>query len=361
MPSIKDVAQRAGVAISTVSHVINGTKAVSKPTVQKVRAAIEELDYQVDSVARSMKSNKTNRIGLVVSDICGLFFPYITHAIYNIAEKSGYSLTIYDTHCSIEQEKRSIRELVRGRVDGLIFSSVISEPESKNYIQELLELTSQENVGKNLPIVSMERNFSMYGVDSICTDMKLGAYKAMRHLIKMGCRNIAYIAEPFSFGGRTVAYQETLQENNLPVDKKLMREGNFTHISGYRCMNEILEEGIPVDGVFAANDQMALGACLAIKEHGLQIPKDIKIIGFDDVFVASIMTPPLSTVRIEKNMLGIEAIKTLLFRLGQTPDPSPYGPFNSSTRCIHLENHLIVRQSTDLSQPDLAAFSLTDW
>lgn len=358
MAGIKDVAKRAGVGISTVSHVINGTKRVSPETTEKVNKAIKELDYHVDVVARSMKSSITKRIGIVISDMCGLFFPYVAKAVYEIADKYGYSLTIYDSGCKIEQERRSIQDLVHNRADGIILSSVISMENEIEYAKNLLEIT---NAGKKIPVVSIERNFAPYGIDSICTDMKLGACKAMQYLIDIGCRRIAHISEPFSFSGRQDAYMTVLEENNLPQDRRFIRKGDFTHTSGYHCMKDILSQGIHLDALFAANDQMALGACRAIKEYGLRIPEDIKVIGFDDVFVSNILEPPLSTIRIEKKKLGYEAIKTLLYRMGLNIDIPFEKDLSQEPRCLHLENRLIIRKSTDINAPEESGYSLHDW
>lgn len=122
--------------------------------------AIKELDYHVDVVARSMKSSITKRIGIVISDMCGLFFPYVAKAVYEIADKYGYSLTIYDSGCKIEQERRSIQDLVHNRADGIILSSVIPTENEIEYAKNILAMT---NSGKKIPIVSIERNFAPYG------------------------------------------------------------------------------------------------------------------------------------------------------------------------------------------------------
>ena len=168
MITIKDVARKAGVSISTVSHVINGTKHVNEDTAAKVRKAIDELNYKTNVFAKNLKSQRTRRIGVVVLDMCGLFFPYVTRKIFDIAAENGYGITFYDTNGNFDQEKSAIHDLVENCVDGIILSSVVPMEQKEVYAQKLHSLL---NLGpKTVPLVMLERDFTPYGFDSIITN-----------------------------------------------------------------------------------------------------------------------------------------------------------------------------------------------
>jgi len=341
MSSIKDVAKKAGVSISTVSHVLNNTKYVSDDLKRKVNITIKELGYEVDIVARSMKSNETKKIGIIVDDMCGLFYPYIIRAICTVAEAAGYNAIICDSRSNIDREKKSLKDLVSSRVDGIIISSSISTEYASMYVHELKELTSNK---KQIPLVSIERNFSEWGIDSVFTDMEEGGYKATQHLIDIGCKKIGHITGPTVASvvqDRIRGYKRALEANGYPVKDDNFAFGDYSHVSGYIAMKELMHKNPYLDGVFIANDQMAIGACNALKELGKNIPNDIKVIGFDDVFVSSIVDPPLSTVHIQKEHIGLESINILL-------DQIKNGPHVPAKR-VELPNHIVVRKSTDIN------------
>lgn len=351
MTSIKDVANKAGVSISTVSHVLNGTKFVSDELKRKVNIAIKELGYEVDTIARSMKSNETKKIGIITDDICGLFYPYIIKSICEVAEKAGYSVIICDSKSNIEKEKKSLKDLVSSRVDGIIFSSSISTEAAYSYVQELKKLTSNK---KQIAIVSIDRDFSAWGIDSVFTDMEEGGRKATQYLIDLGCKKIGHITGPIGISivqDRIHGYTKALQSNGFVIKDENFAFGDYSHVSGYIAMKELLEKNPALDGVFIANDQMAIGACRALKELGKKIPEDIKVIGFDDVFVSGIVEPPLSTIHVKKNHLGLEAINLLLEQIKN-------GPHKPAVR-IKLDNHLVIRKSTDINAA--SDWILSDW
>jgi DNA-binding LacI/PurR family transcriptional regulator len=352
MASMKDVAKKAGVSISTVSHVLNGTKYVSDEIKRKVNVTVKELGYEVDAVARSMKSSQTMKIGIITDDMCGLFYPYIIKAICEVAEKSGYSTIICDTSSNIEKEKKSFRDLVSSRVDGIIISSSIPNEFVREYARELKTMVSQKK--KQIALVSIERDFSEFGIDSIYTNMEDGGKKATQYLIDLGCKTIGHITGPIVASvaqDRIHGYEKALLDNGMQINEDLISFGDYSHLSGYIRMKELLQRVPHLDGVFVANDQMAIGACISLKELGKSIPNDIKVIGFDDVFVSSIVEPPLSTIHIKKKHLGREAINALLEQIENGP--------REKALCIELENHLVIRKSTDSSAPP--DWILSDW
>ena len=341
MTTIKDVAKKANVSISTVSHVINNTKHVKKSTKDRVNDAISELNYKTNIFAKNLKSQSTKHIGVILIDACGLFFPYVLKEIMNEAEKNGFSLTFFDTNCKISIEKNVIASLVDQCVDGIILSSAIAPSQKESYSHELRELLSASP--KPIPLVMLERDFSDYGFDSVCTNTYIGGVMAVNHLIESGCKNIAHIAVPSGQGGRSLAYQHVLEINNLPFNPEYVEIGDYTHESGYRCMKKILEHNLPIDGVFSANDQMAVGVVRALKEANLDIPSDVKVIGFDNVFLCDSLAPPLSSIHVPKKELGKKSIDLLLERIKNGPAKIPYKET--------LKSFLIARESTGGGNP----------
>lgn len=337
MATIKDVAKRAQVSISTVSHVINHTKNVNSDTAQRVEQAIKELNYKTNIFAKNLKSQETKQIGVVVLDMCGLFFPYVIKEICRVANSRGYTVTLLDSNGRMELERKAMLALAESCVDGIILSSVIMPSEKEAYAKELQKLLSAGP--KKIPLVMMEQDFSAYGIDSICTDTYTGGLMAMEHLIQLGCRNIAHISAPGTEIGRYEAYQAVLEKNHIPFRQEYVERGDFSHVSGYACMKKLLDKKLELDGVFVANDQMALGALRAIREAGLRIPEDVKVIGFDDVFICDSLNPPLTSVHIDKKSLGEKSISLLLDRIQNGDAAEAYKET--------VDSRLIVRNSTE--------------
>lgn len=363
MVSIKDVAKRAGVSISTVSHTLNGTKYVSAGLAKKVLAAVEELNYEVDPIARNMKNQHSQTIGVITVDICGLFYPYVVKGIYEKINQYGYNILIcdlsnsFDSRSSLEKEISSFKKMAANRVDGIVFASTVSGQMEQTLVREILKIT---NARKKIPLVSLEKDFSKYGIDSVFIDNVDGGYKATRHLIDCGCKHIAHITGPiFSSAGidRLDGYKKALEEAGVKVDVEAsVANGNYTHQSGYIAMSELLKKYPQVDGVFAGNDQTAVGALKALAQNGRRVPDDVKVIGFDNVFISDALEPGLSTIDIRKKYFGREAADILMSRIkeldDQTEDKKP-------VVATKIECSLVVRKSTSKETGD--DWILTDW
>ncbi|HIU77080.1 MAG TPA: substrate-binding domain-containing protein, partial [Candidatus Pelethocola excrementipullorum] len=223
----------------------------------------------------------------------------------------------------------------------------------ERYIRWLIEAAEE---GKYIPIVSTERDFTKYGVDSITFDGRRGAYKAVEHLINCECKKICHITGPSHMdivNDRMNGYIEAMEDAGFVIDRNTMIvEGNFSHQSGYEGMKKILEYIPDVDGVFAGNDQMAVGIMKSLKESKINVPEDIKIVGFDDVYVSSVLEPPLTTVHIEKKEIGIAAAKILFDRIDE----------GGRERAVHrevIDTQLVIRQSTVKDAP--AGWISTEW
>lgn len=359
MVTIQDVANRAGVSISTVSNVLTKKKFVSEPLKKRVLEAVKELDYVMDSVASNMKRGYTKAIGVITPDICGLFYPYVLKGIYEVASQYGYSLTIFDSHVygnekGLKKENECLRHLFSNRVDGVIFVSNVTRRKERDYLEKLKKEAGKL---KHTPMVSLERDFSRYGIDSVYYDNVKTAKMAVDHLIDCGCRNIAHIGGPQKEQipqDRKQGYLETLRERGLNVDlKNKIAYGDYGHQSGYRAMGQLLE-GQPIDGIYIANDQMGIGAIKHLKEKGVQIPEQIKIIGSDDVFMSSMTEPSLSTVHIKKKTMGKRAAEILFDRI-----QAREGGYEHKTVAEEMEIKLVVRATTRMITQEQS--SLMDW
>lgn len=347
MVSIKDVAVRAGVAISTVSNVLNKAKYVSPELVERVEIAVKDLGYEVNPIAASMKSKRSGMIGVITEDMCGVFYPYVVRGINMVADKKGYKIIICDVNGTKEKaaahkkEKELFCKLVASRVDGIIFVSSISGIDQDKYFVDLKKIADKKD--KNIPIVSLERDLTLLGIDSVYFDNYMNAQKAVQHLIDCGCKKICHIAGPNELQivqERIEGYEKCLADNHLEIKKDIMVVyGDYTHQSGYIAMKKLLNRMPEVDGVFCSNDQMAIGALRVLKEKGKAVPEQIKLIGYDDVFVSSIVEPPISTIHIQKRTAGKKAAEILFDRIEeQGKNPLAIG--------IKLESRLVIRRST---------------
>jgi DNA-binding LacI/PurR family transcriptional regulator len=349
--SIKDVAARAGVSISTVSNVLNGTKSVSDELCRRVLDAVEELHYHANTLASGLKSGKTNTLCVIVPSIVSVFFPKVLRGMQTAAAKNGLSLTIFETGDDFRKERETINLLRRQWVDGVLLSTCCDPEESAAYMEELRNLRIGD---KRVPVVFYEEAPGE-GVDSVVVDNKKASLKATKHLLEIGCRRIAYIAGPmhrFMMGKkRYEGYLAALREAGLEPDETLLREGDYTPISGYEQMRGLLLDGGGMDAVMCGNDQMAIGAIRALREAGLRMPEDVAVMGFDNNFPGTLTSPSLSTMSVPKQRMGQEAVELLLWRIRRGA--------SAPARMIELEANLIVRQSTDTKGE--SAWDLYDW
>lgn len=347
MISIKDVAVRAGVSISTVSNVLNKAKYVSPELAERVEKAVEDLGYEVNPIAASMKSKKSGTIGVITEDMCGVFYPYVVRGINNVADERGYKIIICDVNgkkggmTALNKERELFYKLLASRVDGIIFVSSISGIGQDKYFVELKKMADQRH--KKTPIVSLERDLTRLGIDSVYFDNYMNAQRAVQHLIDCGCKKICHIAgsnELQIVQERIEGYEKCLADSGLEMNRDTMiAYGDYTHQSGYLAMEKLLNDVPDMDGVFCSNDQMAIGALRVLKEKGKAVPEEIKLIGYDDVFVSSIVEPPISTIHIQKKTAGKKAAEILFDRIEQQGK-------NDLAVGIKLESRLVIRKST---------------
>jgi LacI family transcriptional regulator len=330
MTTIREVAKQAGVSYATVSHVLNETRFVSEPTRARVLAAMEALNYQPNTLARSLRKGETNTLGLILPDSANPFFAEIGRSIEDTAYRLGYSLILCNTERDTAREEHYVDVLSKKQVDGMIFVAAGDRVDSLNFL-----------LGRDVPVILVDRDLPNIEVDAVLTDNQLGGYLATRHLIELGHRQIACIIGPSSItpgADRITGYCNALEEAGISCDKSLILSGDYHPNSGYELTCELLRLSTPPTAIFALNDLMAMGALRAAAELGCRVPQDLAVIGYDNIELASFTNPPLSTVAQDKTELGTQAIQILIERTEDKTRP---------TQRLVLPPRLIVRGSTD--------------
>ncbi len=286
--SIKDVAREAGVSIATVSRVLNDVDVVNEETKKKVQDAIKKLGYRPNIVARSLKTQKSRTIGIIIPDISNQFYPEIVRGAEDVANIYNYNIMLCNTDLDPEKEMEYLRVLKEKMVDGVIYMSNSLEPEIIELVKSL-----------ELPVTLVETTDRENTFPSVTIDNVKAAFEATEYLIKKGNKKVAYIgtyedsvnAAAYRFSG----YKEALSKNNMEFDKSLCFFGGLKAHDGHEGMNSILKNG-DIDAVFCASDEIAMGAINALRESGKKIPEEVDVIGFDDIYSASIFYPKLTTV-----------------------------------------------------------------
>lgn len=329
MKTISEVAKKAGVSSSTVSHVINNTRFVSPETRKRVEMVIEELGYRPNILARSLRVGETKTIGLILPDSANPFFAESGRQLEEAAFQRGYSLILCNTDGDLAKEKCYTEVLLNKQVDGIIFMATGDDMQS---LQEL--------VSRQLPVVVVDRFMDKMELDEVVTDNLQSGYLATSYLITNGHRRIAIIRGPSNItpsAQRVTGYHQALSEANLPIVPDLEATGDFHVESGYFAAQKLLHQKEPPTAIFACNDLMAIGALRAIHEAGLRVPEDISLIGHDDIEMASYIRPTLTTIAQPITQLAETAIKWLVERI-ELPSLPP--------RQTVLANRLVERQST---------------
>lgn len=327
--TMEDVAERAGVSVTTVSHVINRTRPVSEELRTRVLAAMDELGYRPNLLARSLRRGRTHTIGMILPDNVNPFFAEVARGVEDTAFGQGYSVVICNTDGDLDKESFYASLLAEKRMDGIIFVAAGGSAEQVRALQD-----------RGMLVVVVDRELPEVAVDQVLTDNAHGGYLATRHLIELGHRRIGCITGPSDVtpsAERVTGYRRALEEAGIPIDERIIVRGDFQCESGYRVAQHLLTLAQPPTAIFACNDLMAIGAISAAVSLGYRIPEDISVVGFDDIRLSSYTNPPLTTVHQPIYEIGVLATTILLERMkDRTMPPS---------RRV-LETHLIVRQST---------------
>lgn len=326
---MRHVAERANVSVTTVSHVINETRPVSDELRQRVLAAMDELGYQPNLLARSLRQGKTHTIGMIIPDNANPFFAEMSRGVEDTSFEQGYSVILCNSDSNLDKELLYANVLAEKRVDGILFVAAGLSTE------RILDLQA-----RRMPLVVVDRDLPEAAVDSVLTDNAQGGWLATHHLVELGHHRIGCITGPSDItpsAERITGYRQALDESGIPVDKALIVRGDFQYDSGYQAASQLLQMDDPPTAIFACNDLMAIGVMSAALKLGLHIPADLSVIGFDDVRLASFANPPLTTIVQPKYEIGVIATTMLLERMHDLEMPARRRVF---------ETNLLVRQST---------------
>ncbi len=308
MATIKDVAARAGISYTTVSHVVNGTRPVSDPVRSKVEAAIAELGYVPSGVARSLRVRATGTLGLLVPNASNPYFAELARGIEDHAERNGYSVILCNSDDDTDKQLRYLRVLLERRIDGLIVATVASDAAFAEALANL-----------RVPLVLVDRSLDGVSADQLRVDHEQGAYLATRHLLELGHRRIACIGGPASTQVaqlRAAGYRRALDEAG--IEASAVVDCPFTSPAGHAAAQALLAGEQRPTAIFAGNDMIALGVLRAAAERQLQVPQQLSVVGFDDIEVSRYLHPALTTVGQCIGALGEQVAARLLERI-RTP------------------------------------------
>ncbi len=326
---MRDVAQAAAVSIKTVSRVVNKQGEISEETQHRVQAAIDRLGYRPNRVAQGLVTNCTHTIGLVLADITNPYFAEVAHSIQESMRGQGYNMFLCNSSDSPKQEIEALQSLAMQGVDGIILFPTHQ---------------SEENLARFAPsyrpLVLFDWFYEHPNIGIIQVNLHQGACLAAEHLIKRGHRLIGMLSEPICSpqrGRRLHAFQETLARHGLPADANSVVYVDPTVEGGYKGAQQLLQQAPSITAIFAQNDLMAFGAIRACQQANRRVPHDCAMVGFDDIYLSSIFSPALTTVHIDRRLLGKLAVERVLAMI-EKPEQT-YPP-------LYIDTELVIREST---------------
>lgn len=316
MSSIKDVAEKAGVSIATVSRYINSPDQVRAPTAKRVKEAIKATGYETNSLARNFRTGKTQQIMVVLPSIGIPFYGPIVEGVRNVADSVGYHILVMETAYNSVEFDDFTRMVMSKQTDGIILLSTLSPFKEANVAPR----------GVRPPIVlgleSISTELSRF--PCVCVDNEAAAHDATQYLIGLGHRNIGFLygnigfrygspaPEPELTKARAVGFRNAMSARGIPVNEDWVIKAPMSVDGGRQAARELLARGSRPTAIFCANDEMALGAIFEIKKAGLRVPEDISVMGFDNMLYGQISDPPLTTVEQPAEKIGEQSMRRLL-------------------------------------------------
>ena len=329
MVNYRDIAEIANVSSATVSHVINKTRFVSPETRNKVLEAMKKLNYKPNLLARSLATGITHTIGLVISDIKNPFYPEIIQGVEELAVQSDYNIFLCNTDYDVEKGLKSIGALIRKKVDGIIIASSQAD---KFLFEEIIE--------SPIPFVLVDWNESKINADSIYFDFRPGISEAVEHLVSLGHKKIFFISGP-----KDLKTSSIRKNNFVDIIKNYKSkgvcfktiEGNHKIDGGINAAKEIEKEKDLPTSIICSNDLTAIGVMKTLQIDGIAVPDRISIIGLDNIMLSEIVSPALTTIELERYLIGRTAVELLLNRIKNKEIPK-------QSRCF--STRLIIRETT---------------
>ncbi|MDR3598670.1 LacI family DNA-binding transcriptional regulator [Clostridium sp.] len=328
--SIKDVAKEAGVSIATVSRVLNDIDVVNEDTKKKVLDAIKKLGYRPNIVARSLKTQRTKTIGILLPDISNQLYPEIVRGAEDVSNIYDYNIILCNSDLDIEKEKEYLRVLKEKMVDGVIYMS-------SSLNSEILELINE----LDLKTVLVETKDKEGLLPSVTIDNVRASYDSTKLLIEKGIKEIAFIGTEKdnrnAWGDRYVGYENAMKEAGIEIDSELVYLSSMKVKSGYEGIQKFLKQNKKFKGVVCASDDIAMGAINALRDNKLSIPEDVSVVGFNDNYAASIFYPKITTISQPTYDMGSVAMRMLIKLLNKKELEEPH---------YVLEHQLVEREST---------------
>lgn len=330
--TIKDIAKKANVSITTVSRVLNNkTEGIGDETRRNVLKIIDEMGYQPNRIARSLITNKTNTIGLIIPDIRNPFFPELVRGVEDVANSKQYNVFLCNTDGNNEKEEEALKLMIEKNVDGLVLAHSYDKP-NKSFRNLLTK--------HNIPVVLIDRGLNDERFSGVFIDNETAGYLATKHLIELNHRKIACITGPNHINNsheRLKGYLKAHFEENIPINKDFILTGDYQMEGGYKAGKKILESK-NVTAIFALNDLMAFGVYQAAMELDINIPDDLSVVGFDNIKYNQLLHPKLTTIEQSVYEMGETATRFLFENIQEDQQ--------LGKKTIFLEPKLIIREST---------------
>jgi LacI family transcriptional regulator len=335
--NIREVARVARVSTATVSRTINGSEKVSPETAERVHNAIRKLKFYPNNNARALGSGRSSLYGLIISDITNPFFPELVRSFEEIAVQYGQEVLTANTNYDPARMENCVRRMLQRKVDGVAI--LTSEMES-----HLID----EFSSRRIPLVFLDTGTPQEGISNIVLDYAAGVDAAVQHLVDLGHSEIGFIAGPLNLTSARVrrqAFAASLKRKRVRLDPEFIETGDHRMGGGHDAMTRLLARNSRPTAILASNDLTAIGAMGAIFEHGLSVPDDISVIGFDDIDLSAFTQPPLTTIRVSRTDIARTAFRALFHLHSEAP---PQG----AEYTIHPT--LVERKSTGRMAPRAA-------
>lgn len=328
MSTIKDVAKYTGLSIATISKYVNGGN-VLEPNRVLIKEAIEKLEYIPNQIARGLKTSKTMTIGILIPSLENMFFTCIVSAIEDLLQENGYSTIICDFKEDPELERKKLEFLVKKQVDGIV---LVSYGGDLAYLKELID--------KKIPLILLDRMMKGLDSDVVLSDNLDSSYKAVEELITRKHKRIGIICGPvntFTAEERRKGYERVHIDYDVELDESLIKNGDYTVENGYNALKELWNLENPPSAILVTNYEMTIGAIMAINDLQINIPKELSIIGYDNIQMAKMVKPPLSIVEQPMKEIGTTAAYVLLRRLK--------GDFSDFPAVYRLKTSVHIKES----------------
>ena len=332
--TIKDIAEKLNISVSTVSRALKNNPEISLQTREAVQKLAKELKYQPNPLAVALKTHKSNTIGVVVPQIVSSFYASVVKGIEQVADEFGYQVFVSSSNEKKEKEEKNVNGFLNMRMDGIILS-LSRATNTYDHIHKIQEL--------GVPMVLFDRTSKELEVSKVVADDAAAAHKAVTHLIEGGAKRIGFLTGPeyMLFGrNRMRGYKKALEAHNMPIDETLISRCDFTVEDAKKAAKELLSRSNRPDAFFAINDDLAIGAIAAAKELGLKVPEELAVVGFSNSRRSRYMEPSVSTMDQNPKQVGREAAKLLFDQLENKPD-------GKTVKEVVVHADLLVRTSSD--------------